>query len=217
MLQVHPSVEGWVIRTKIRNIFGTKFSGALGKEMVAASWKGHEYIREYAVPSGEPSDRQLEQRAVFSKATQAWQTLTQRQQEFYDRIAEGMTGYNLFCGRAIQALRDGREPETPIVLQYATEDGAPVPNADLIVRQASRLVFADSLKDAHGEIALTPTDAPYVFVLRKGTQEDEVLRVKDLLETDVPKVLESETLGIRLVLDVPAPQPVPPEEGRATA
>jgi hypothetical protein len=205
------------MRTKIRNIFGTKFSGALGKEMVASSWKGHEYIREYSVPSGEPSDRQLEQRAVFAQSAQAWQALSPKQQQFYDRIADGMTGYNVFMGRAAQAIRAGHEPETPIVLRYVTEDGQPVPGADLIVRQGSRQVWVDDLKDAKGEVALTPSDAPYVFLLRKGTQEDEVLRVKDLLETDVPAVLESESLGIRLVLDLQVPAPTPPAGGGATA
>ncbi len=185
--------------------------------MVASSWKGHEYIREYTVPGGEPTDRQLEQRTVFAKAAQAWGALSALQQAFYDRIADGMTGYNVFMGRASQAIRAGREPETPIVLRYVTEDGKPVPDADLIVRQRSRNVWIDGLKDATGEIALTPSDAPYVFLLRKGTQEDEVLKVKDLLETDVPAVLESETLGIRLVLSVPAPAPIPPAEGGATA
>ena len=206
-----------MIRTKIRNIFGTKFSGALGKEMVASSWKGHEYVREYSVPSGEPSDRQLEHRAVFSQATQVWGALSPKQQQFYDRIADGMTGYNVFVGRAVQALRAGQEPEAPIELRFVTEDGKPVPGADLIVRQGSRQVWVDDLKDAKGEIALTPSDAPYVFLLRKGTQEDEVLRVKDLLETDVPTVLESETLGIRLVLDLSVPAPNPPAGGVGTA
>jgi len=70
----------------------------------------------------------------------------------------------------------------------------------------------DSLKDATGTIALTPSDAPYAFVLRKGTQEDVVLTVKDLLETDVPTVLESTQLGIKLVATVDDTEPQPPAE-----
>jgi len=79
----------------------------------------------------------------------------------------------------------------------------------LIVRQGAKPLFTDRLKDATGEIALTPSDAPYTFVLRKGTQEDVVLTVKDLLETDVPTVLESTQLGIKLVATVEDPQPEP--------
>jgi len=48
-------------------------------------------------------------------------------------------------------------------------------------------------------------------VLRKGTQEDVVLTVKDLLETDVPTVLESTQLGIKLVATVDNSDPQPPE------
>ena len=206
-----------MIETKIRNIFGNRYSGALGKDLVAASWKGTEYIREYAVPSGEPSDRQLEQRALFNRAIDAWKTLSTLQQRFYDRVADGMSGYNLFCGRAMQAFRAGSEPEVPIVLAYATEDGKPVPDGDLIVRQGSRQVWVDGLKDAQGEIALTPSDAPYTFLLRRSAKEDIVATVKDLLETEIPLVLESETLGIRLVLTVPGQTPTPPVEGGATA
>lgn len=201
-----PRCEGQDERTKIRNIFGTKFRGALGKEMVASTWKGHDYIREYVTPGGEPSDLQLEQREFFSRSVTAWQALSPRQQEFYERIANGMSGYNLFIGRAVPTLRAGKDLEVPIPLQYGTEDGKPVVDGWLIVRRSGGAVFLDSLKDAKGVIALTPSDGPYTFVLRKGTQEDIVLEVKDLLETDVPLVLESTALGIKLVLDVIGPE-----------
>ena len=49
-------------------------------------------------------------------------------------------------------------------------------------------------------------------MLRKGTQEDVVLTVKDLLETDVPTVLESTQLGIKLVATVEDPDPQPPAQ-----
>ena len=45
---------------------------------------------------------------------------------------------------------------------------------------------------------------------RRGTQEDVVLTVKDLLETDVPTVLESTQLGIKLVATVDDTDPQPP-------
>ena len=56
-----------------------------------------------------------------------------------------------------------------------------------------------------GEIALTHSDAPYAFVLKKGRQKEAVLRITDLGETDVPMILESKTLGIKLVADIQAP------------
>ncbi len=212
-------VEGWVIRTKIRNAFGTEFSGALGKEMVAASWKGHEYIRKYAKPTNVNSELQEQHRAIFSQAVEAWHRLSSRARDFYAHVADGMTGYNLFVGRYVAAVRQNLPPEVPLPLTYVTADGQPVLDGYLIIRQQNRMLFVDSLKDGKGEIALTSSDAPYTFVLRKNMQEDPVLTVDDLLETDVPAKLESELLGIRLVLDVPtSPAPTPtPTAGQVVA
>ncbi len=56
-----------------------------------------------------------------------------------------------------------------------------------------------------GEVALTPSDTPYTFLLRRGTKKDVALEIRDLLQTDVPMALESKTLGIKLVTLVLAP------------
>jgi len=190
---------------KIRNIFGNRYKGALGKDMVAASWKGHDYIREYAVPTNPKSELQQQHRAIFNKAIEAWKGLSPRQREFYNRIADGMTGYNLFVGRYIEAVRNGQVPELPITMKWSTEDGMPLEECWLIVRKRSQEIFVDSLKDATGETALTPSDTPYTLTLRRGTKEDTVRTIEDLLETDIPLVLESTTLGIKLVTLVLAP------------
>ena len=190
---------------KIRNVFGNRYKGALGKDMVAASWKGHEYIREYTVPTNPKTELQEQHRAIFNRAVEAWKVLSPRQQEFYSRVADGMTGYNVFVGRYIEAVRNGLEPELPIEMEWTTEDGKPLPECWLIVRQRSKEIFLDGLKDAKGQVALTPSDTPYTFVLRRGTQEDAVLTVKNLLDDEIPEVLESETLGIRLVWNIPVP------------
>ena len=199
---------------KIRNIFGTRFSGALGKAMVAATWHGHEYIRAYQKPRDAHSLRQEEQRAIYRRAVEAWKALTSKQKDFYRRIAEGMSGYNLFVKRYILAVRGGKEPEFPIQLLYVTADNIPVPGGELVVRMRSRSLFTDGLEDGKGEIALTPSDVPYTFLLRKGTQEEVVLTMEDLLETDVPMVLESKTLGIKLVWSVPIPPAGPGTEAK---
>lgn len=194
---------------KISNIFGTTFSGRVGRKMVAATWKGHEYIRPYVKPPRTNTEDQVEHRDRFRAAVKAWQGMTPRQRQFYDGIADGMTGFNLYVKRHIGALVEGAEPESPIPMQWRTEDGQPVDHGKLLVRQGSRQIFNDSLKDAKGEVALTASDVPYTFVLKRGAQEDPVLTIYDLGDTDVPKVLESVKLGIRLVADVP----VPPGEG----
>ncbi len=189
---------------KISNIFGTTFSGRVGKKMVAGTWKGHEYIRAYVVPRNPNTEAQRAHRQLFAKATHAWQELSGTQQPFYNRIADGMTGFNLFVKRALAAFQNELEPEVPVPMQWRTEDGQPVTNGKLIVEQAGQRIFTDSLKDAKGEVALTPSDAPYTFMLRKGTEEEVVLTTKDLGETEVPMTIESERLGIKLVIDMQA-------------
>lgn len=190
---------------KIRNIFGNKYRGTLGHEMIAATWKGHDYIRSYAKPAVDPSRLQLAYRDIFSKAVKIWNCLTPRQKALYNGLAEGMTGYDLFCGRAVEAMGAGNEPEVPIPLVYRTEGGTPVPDGWLVVQHHGKPLFVDGLQDGLGEIALTPSDAPYVILIRKGTREEAVTTIEELLDTDVPLTLESEALGIRLVLNVEEP------------
>ena len=188
--------------TKIRNIFGNRYSGAMGEDMVAASWHAHDYLRTYSPPKKPPSERQKHERAIYRRAVQAWGTLSDRQKEFYRRIADGMSGYNVFVGRYIKAVLAGSEPEVPIPLRYATADGAPVVDGDLVVRMKDQSLFVDSLADGRGEVALTPSDAPYTFLLRRGAREEVIVTVHDPLDTDIPLTLESPGLGIHLVLDV---------------
>ncbi len=187
---------------KIKNILGNVYRGAIGKSVIASSWKGKEYIKAYAIPSNPRTEKQTKVRSAFKQALAAWRMLSPRQKEFYNKIAEGMSGYNLFVGRFIKAVNGGKEPEFPIEMQWTTEGGIPVEQGWLIVRRSSKEIFVDSLKDAKGEVALTPSDAPYAFVLKKGRGEDVVQRIDDLLETDVPMALESRTFGIKLVADV---------------
>jgi hypothetical protein len=176
---------------RIRNIFGNRYNGALGKDMIAASWKGHDYIKRYAAPSNPRSEQQTKHRAIFSQAVQAWKKLTSRQKEFYNKIADGMSGFNVFVGRYVTAVRNSYEPETPVPMSWTTADGNPVIDGWLIVRQHSKQIFVDRLSDSKGEIALTPSDAPYEFVLKKGTKEDVVLKMENVPTTGIPVPLES--------------------------
>jgi hypothetical protein len=192
---------------RIRNIFGNRYKGALGKDMIAASWKGHDYIKMYAAPTNPRSEQQTKHRAIFSQAVQAWKKLTPRQKEFYNKIADGMSGFNVFVGRYVTAVRNSYEPETPIPMFWTTADGNPVIDGWLVVRQHNRQIFVDRLSDCKGEIALTPSDAPYEFVLKNGTKEDVVLTMENVPTTGTPVPLESTLLGIKLVASMPDKRP----------
>ncbi len=181
------------------------YKGQIGKSLVAQTWHGHDYIREYTKPAPSDSPLLAEERRTYGEAVQTWRQLCDRQKEVYRRLAEGMSGYNLFVQRFITSVRAGRNPEVPVPLTYVTGDGQPVPGADLVVRTKDHTLFTDGLDDGRGEIALTATDAPYTIALRKAAQEETVLTLDDFLAADVPLVLESASLGIRLVLDVAKP------------
>lgn len=95
---------------KIRNIFGTRFSGRLGKDFVASSWKGKEYMREYVVPEDPKTPLQLEHRQIWREAVAAWHALPDGEREKYERKAVGMTGFNVFVGRYVRGRRAGKIP-----------------------------------------------------------------------------------------------------------
>jgi len=103
---------------RLRNIFGNRYSGTIGKDMVASSWMGIRYMREYKVPMDPKTELQLQHRALFAKAVETWHALDPRQRELYNKAAVRMTGYNLFIRQYIEAVRNGREPE---IMQPAEE------------------------------------------------------------------------------------------------
>lgn len=116
-----------------------------------------------------------------------------------------MSGYNLFIGRFVRATREGTAPELLVPLWYETWDGSPVPDGARLVRRRDTVLFFDELADGRGEIALTPSDGRYTFVLTRRSREDAVATTEDIPEADVPHVLDSGALGIHLVLSSAIP------------
>lgn len=90
---------------KVRNIFGSEFRGAIGKNLVASSWKGHDYLRAYVVPRDPKSELQLEQRGLLREAVAAWRDLSASEKKACNREAKGMSGFNLFVSRYIRKKR----------------------------------------------------------------------------------------------------------------
>jgi len=184
-----------------------KFSGTIGKKVVASSWKGHDYIKAYAVPANPRSKEQTKVRAIFNHAIEAWRNLSPRQKEFYNKIADGMSGYNLFVGRYIEAVRGGQEPEAPMEITWRVTDGSSSKNASLIVTHHGRTIFGERLDGKLVKVALTRKDVPYNFIFRTNGQEEEILRVVRALELPEMAVLKSPALGIRLKATVLPWQP----------
>ncbi len=97
---------------RITNVFGTKFTGAIGKTMIASSWKGKEYIRAYTVPKNPRTERQQKHRARFAKAVKAWKALSLKEQKRLDKEAKEMTGFNLYVSRYVNGKLAGEEIES---------------------------------------------------------------------------------------------------------
>src|SRR3990170_5591156 len=84
------------VEMKIRNVFGTRFRGTIGKSLIASSWKGIAYVRAYAVPRNPRTELQQTNRQRFGETREAWRPLTAGEREAHDRAARGMSGWNLF-------------------------------------------------------------------------------------------------------------------------
>jgi hypothetical protein len=184
---------------KIRNVMGTKFSGTIGKDTVAVEGPTTDYLRAYAVPTDPKSERQLEQRDRHRQAVAAWRAMSLVQQAFYRHLDRPRIGYHVFLGRALTALVHGEPIETPVPMAWSPEGGARIEHARLLVRRHKTMLFEPSMAAPTVKVALTPSDAPYVLVLVKGFQEDEVLTLSRAAVSDPPPVLDSATLGIKLV------------------
>lgn len=208
---------------KIGNKFGNRYSGTLGKDVVASSWNGVHYLREYKIPRDPKSELQMQHRALWAKAVERWHVLSEVQREFYNEIAVGMTGYNLFIRRYFESAQCGREPEVPRRIAWITADGRPIPGGRLRVLKDANVIFDRNLKEAEVEIALTPSDAPYTVFLMKGLREDKVQSNCGSAFIERPPTLESRNLEMTLlVTDIPVESPgflprVPPEANNVAA
>jgi len=95
---------------RIRNVLGTRFSGKMGKDVVAVSGKGRvsDYLREYVKPKDPKSELQDQQRGFLRQAVAAWRRLPAGEQVWWDAARIGKSGYNLFVKEYILAKRQGR-------------------------------------------------------------------------------------------------------------
>ena len=188
---------------KITSAFGIRLSGTMDKSFTIFSRNGKLYMRAYAAPKNPRSEQQTRQRERFKTAVAAWKALPRRQKDFYDRVAHEMTGYNLFVGRYVKALRSGLEPELPVAIRWTVLRPAIPDDGWLAVRNWRVQIFKDDLRNRNGEIPLTPSDRPYRIVLSGAGQRDVELEINRLLDAPMPILLENEKLSLKLFRDPP--------------
>jgi hypothetical protein len=156
---------------KIRDIFGNSYSGKLDKSLVVAKWKRIEYIRKWVSPTNPRSDLQVKQRKIFTNSVDNWHGFTREQQSAYERIAEGISGFNEFVKTHIGYQRAEKEYLPPMEGETET----PIKNAELSVTFArSNKVVYTGLTDEAGKshYALVQETVPYdVKVTARGSKD----------------------------------------------
>jgi hypothetical protein len=82
-------------------------SGQIAKTLVAATWKGQPYFRQYVIPSNPQSTAQTATRTVFSWANSVWKIAGPNFQAPWNLFATGqvLTGRNAFLGSQVANLR----------------------------------------------------------------------------------------------------------------
>ncbi|MBI5001506.1 MAG: carboxypeptidase regulatory-like domain-containing protein [Euryarchaeota archaeon] len=149
---------------KVKNIFGNEYSGTIGNKLTASRWKGIEYLRKHAQPHNPNSPLQENVRNLFTEAVAQWRMLTPEQKAFYDRIAVGMSGYNVFVKRYIEAMRFGLPFEPPIMreLTVVDDEGYTLAEALVAVTRGNKDVFR-GMTDENGVVrfAISRYDGPY--------------------------------------------------------
>lgn len=64
--------------------------------MIFYEQNGRQYARKYAKAWNPRTPKQRRQRARLAKAVKAWQQLSEKEKEGYNRRARGCSGFNLF-------------------------------------------------------------------------------------------------------------------------
>ena len=187
---------------KITSCFGTRLSGKLGNSLVACSRGEVNYVRTYVKPKNPKTPSQERQRAMFKDAVRAWQNLSDLQKVFYDRISEKMSGFNVFVGRYLKALRNGDEPEVPKTVRWTVLSGNLPENSHIVIYCNGRHILSVSLDDRDGEIALTYSDRPYMVAMESAIGDERIMTIEGLFETGAPITLKSRSLGIEIRLDL---------------
>jgi len=188
------------IDMKIRNIFGSRFSGTIGKEIIASSWRGKEYIKAYAKPNDPKSELQLSHRAIVAEAVKTWKKLNNIQKEFYERMSDHLPGYHFFVRLYVKTIRAEKEFRIPICIKWSRKDDGIMDGIPLIVQWQDKELFIENLGKREGEIALGPDHTPYTFLIRKGIEEETLLVLNELGNDSISQTLRSSLLGIEIAM-----------------
>lgn len=134
-------------------------SGQVGKAMVAAKWRGVQYVREYVVPANPRTVAQMEIRTLFAYLREMWKLAPAEVLNAWNNFAKGrpFTGMNKFVGENVRVLKN--QPDLNNFIGNPGSGGGLPP-----------VTIAAIAGGAGGEISVTvtPPTAPQGWVLVKA-------------------------------------------------
>jgi len=105
------------LMVKVTNVFGDRYSGAVGEAGVFAVWKGRQYRRRYVKPANPDTTMQRAVRDSFTAAVSFWHILSSIERLVFSYLATGlvMSGFNYLVSRWQKAATSGETlPLEPI-------------------------------------------------------------------------------------------------------
>ncbi len=113
-------------KVKLNPIF-TRLSGRMGN-IVFYQINGKLFARRYVVPCNPGTEKQRENRSLFTAAVKAWQSLPGEEKDRYNSIAlrrkQSSNGYNLFISQYMTGnINKETETKGPSQLQTASSMG----------------------------------------------------------------------------------------------
>ena len=106
-------------------------SGTIGKALVAAKWKGRNYIRRHAIPANPRSGLQVGIRAAFTFLTQYWASATAGEKTAWGNraAADNLTALNAMIAMDIDRMRRNLGPLADPTVEATTTVDAPTAGA----------------------------------------------------------------------------------------
>jgi len=158
---------------------GNRYSGTVGKQVTAASWKGRGYLKKYTKPSNPNTVNQQRVRGYFAAAVAAWKALTAAQKSAYGDKARAdktsVSGFNTMVSSYVKILEAGdayTAPSEGTITVKDSDTGNPIEGATILTRkQGQSTDYQQKTTDALGQdtAALCEEDENYdMFFIAPG-------------------------------------------------
>lgn len=143
-------------------LFSLDARGSIAKTLTYSKQRGTTYTKQYAVPTGIPTDAQIITRDAIRLITQAWQSVTAEERATWQTLA---TAHNTSLYHAY--LRSGCQRWRDFLLPTAA---APQPGT-LTIEENNSITYYDDPND-HLDISIYgPTDAPFTIAITRSTDD----------------------------------------------